>query len=735
MDPDLDRLLAAAAAEVLARDGNTLPEDRSKQVLASAGLAVPRSVVVDSADEAARADSLTAPLVVKALGATLVHKSDAGGVVLGVVDAAAAAHAIRQVDAGVRAAGHIPERFLVEEQAGRGVEIILGATRQPGGAWAVMIGLGGVWTEMLEDVGVGVAPLTRPEVHGIIDGLRGAGLLHGARGSAPVDVESLVAQIVRFAGVDGLLTRLPDWVEAVDVNPIVVTATGSTAVDASIVVGPPADSSGTARAEPVATDFSRLLEPKSVAVVGASARQPNLGNAFLDQLRAGEFGGRIVVVHPTAETVDGHVTVPSLRELDEPVDYAYITLPAPQVAPALTGADGRVGFAQVISSGFGEIEAGGEREAELSRIAVRERIRVLGPNCLGTFSPTGRISFVSDPPSEPGSVAFVSQSGGLSVDVIRLGAARGISFRAVVSLGNAIDVRPAELLDHFLADPDTAVVAFYLESIEAGLELLEMLRGRGPHKPVILLAGGRTSAGSTAASSHTGALAANEKVWPAIARQAGIVLVDDLGELLNCLEVFHFRDVRIAAGGGVVLFGNGGGTSVLASDALARAGLRVPLLPDDVLAGLAAIGLPPGNGLANPIDIPARSMIVDDGRVAKDILNVIHTGAKPGTVITHVNIGVIPATPDANGDDLVENVIRAVAAARDETGAGTPHLIVLRSDQRPITQGRAQHCAEVARGLGIPVFAEIPDAIAACRGLVAYHAATAYPADQERQRI
>jgi acyl-CoA synthetase (NDP forming) len=708
-----------------------LPEDAGKRLLAAAGMTVPRGAVVAGSGDLARAAHLTPPLVVKAVGDTLLHKSDAGGVVLGLADLAAVSAAIRQVDASVRAAGRPPERFLVEEQAEAGVELLLGAVRVAGRSWSVMIGLGGVWTEFLDDVGLRMAPLTRGDVRSLLGELRAAPLLRGARGSAPPDLDALEEQVLAFAGRDGLLPHLPDEVEAVDVNPLLVSSGGCVALDAAVVLRPV--DPGSPAPAPVPADFGRLLRPRSVAVLGASARQKNLGNAFLAHLRAMGYDGRIHVVHPTAGAIDGHPAVRSLRDVPGEVDYAYVTLPARHVVPALTGLAGRVGFAQVISSGFGETATGAELESELTRVARRERVRVLGPNCLGTHSPSGRITFVGDVSAEPGGVAFVSQSGGLGIDVIRQGAARGIAFRAVVGLGNGADVRPAELVRHFLDDPETTVVGLYLESAAAGSELLEEVRGRRGTKPIILLAGGRTRAGAVAAASHTGAMAGNERLWPAIARQGAMVLVDGLGDLMDTLEAFRFPDAlaRPPEGDGVVLYGNGGGTSVLAADELARAGLDVPRLPEEVVGRLEALGLPPGNGLSNPIDVPAASMIVDEGRVARTIFGTVLTGIRPAAFITHVNVGVIPP-PRSGEPDLVDAMVRSVAAARDDTGGH--HLVVLRDDGRPETAERVRLCHETAHRHRLPVFAETSDAIAACRGLLDHHAGLAALANAEGVR-
>jgi acyl-CoA synthetase (NDP forming) len=210
-------------------------EAEAKAMLRSFGIDVPAGVVVSSIHDVP--GTLREPLVLKAVAQTLIHKSDAGGVRVGLrhEDLPSAAERMRD---DVARAGHGLEAYLVEEMAPGGREVVVGAVRTPGVGWVVMVGLGGVFVEILADVAFAVAPVSSDDVRAMLGELRGAALLHGARGEAPVDVDALVQVVEQFAGPAGLLESLPDDVVELDLNPVLATAESAVAVDWKIGVAP-----------------------------------------------------------------------------------------------------------------------------------------------------------------------------------------------------------------------------------------------------------------------------------------------------------------------------------------------------------------------------------------------------------------------------------------------------------------------------------------------------------------
>ncbi|MEX2451282.1 MAG: CoA-binding protein, partial [Rhodospirillales bacterium] len=290
--------------------------------------------------------------------------------------------------------------------------------------------------------------------------------------------------------------------------------------------------------------FAPLFTPRTVAVVGASATNRNRANLFIDKLRALDFAGKIFPVHNQADEVEGMKAYPTLGDIPEPVDYAYVAIPAKAVPGAIAAAVGNVRFAHITAGGFADTEAGKGLQGELVAAAHRAGVRLLGPNCNGGYSPEGRLSMVSGVGTDVGPVAIISQSGGLSTDFIRRGQARGLVFRSVMALGNSADINPSDLLDFHLVDPKTKVIGLYLESIGDGRRLFETLKRAQGAKPVVLLKGGQTQDGSRAVSSHTGTLAGDQAAWTSLCKQTGTIMVATLDAFLDTLHGFQMFTPR-----------------------------------------------------------------------------------------------------------------------------------------------------------------------------------------------
>lgn len=380
---------------------------------------------------------------------------------------------------------------------------------------------------------------------------------------------------------------------------------------------------------------------------------------------------------------------------------------------ALTAPAGKLRFAQVISSGFSEVSGGADRERELVERMRSQDTRLLGPNCLGTHSSVGQFSFIPNAPLSLGAVGVVSQSGGLSVDVLRLGAARGVRFHSVTSIGNGADLKPAEIVAAMLEDEAVNVIGLYLESLAYAGDILDVVRRSPIRKPIVLLVGGRTENGSRAASSHTGALTGNHRLWPAVARQGGMSLTDSLDQFLDTLAAFQTAVDRPApTGDGAILFGNGGGANVLAADALAARGVVLPELPEADQTRIEAIGLPPGNGLTNPLDTPAPTLTVHDGAVAGEILEIAIPAVSPAMVISHFNVGIMHRNLSATHGDIMGRVIDSIAAVA-ATHPGALHYLVLKGDGKADVDDLIREYSARAVSAGLPVFGSVEAAAAA----------------------
>jgi acyl-CoA synthetase (NDP forming) len=455
--------------------------------------------------------------------------------------------------------------------------------------------------------------------------------------------------------------------------------------------------------------FAPLFSPGTVAVIGASTKGGALPNVFIRRIRELGYDGEIYPIHPSAAQIDGYAAYRSLAETPKPVDYAFIAVAAGQIPDLLSRAAGRVRFAQVISSGFSEVEQGKDLQEQLLRAAQAGGMRLLGPNCLGMFSPRGKITFAENSPREPGSVGIVSQSGGLGTDILRRGTSRGLKFSGLVTVGNCADVGPSDLLEYYLADPQTKVIGFYIETAKDGRRLFEILRKAGARKPVVMLKGGSTSQGLAAAASHTGSLAGDARAWTALSRQTGCVLVDTLDQFIDTLLIFQTLAPRTdRPTKRVILFGNGGGTSVLATDYFSR--LRLDVTPFDrpAFEALARLQLPPGTSITNPVDCPVITLQQDNGRIAEKILDEIYTHGKPEAVVMHVNLSSFSGRTKP---EVLDNLIQAALRVQEKFAAQAAHfLLVLRSDGEAQLEARKRELRDKVTALGIPVYDEMSNA-------------------------
>lgn len=344
-------------------------------------------------------------------------------------------------------------------------------------------------------------------------------------------------------------------------------------------------------------NLDRLLEPQSVAVVGASSRAGSVGATVWANLHAGRFAGPIYGVN-TKHKVLGDVPIfARLRDLPHVPDLAVLCTP-PDTIPGLIDELGRLGTraAIVMTAGLSAVQKKAMLEA-----AKPHLVRILGPNCLGLLSPhLGLNASFAHTDALPGEVAFVSQSGALVTAVLDWAKSRRIGFSHMVSLGERADVDFGDLLDYLASDARTRSILLYIESIEASRKFMSAARAAARNKPVIVVKAGRAGNGLKAAASHTGALAGSDIVFDAAIRRAGMLRVETLQDLFMATETL----ARFGANRDEVLtlMTNGGGAGVMAADAAALAGIKLQDLSDGLRAKLDA-ALPATWSHGNPIDI------------------------------------------------------------------------------------------------------------------------------------
>jgi acyl-CoA synthetase (NDP forming) len=468
----------------------------------------------------------------------------------------------------------------------------------------------------------------------------------------------------------------------------------------------------------VIEQFAPLFSPRTVAVIGASTKDTALPNVFIRRIREFGYTGDIYPIHPSAEKIDGLPAYRTLADTPKPVDYAYIAVSAAQIPDMLAAAKGHVRYAQVISSGFGEVDEGKALQKRLAAAAREGGMRLLGPNCLGLYTPRGRVTFTEIGPKELGPVGIISQSGGLGTDIIRRGMNRGLKFSGLVTVGNCADITPSDLVEFYFADPETRVIGMYIETAQDGRRLFEILRVTNGHKPVVILKGGRTQQGLAAAASHTGSLAGDDRVWVALARQTGCTMVDTLDQFIDVLLAFQTLTPQPRhPTKRVALFGNGGGTSVLATDFYARLGLDVAPFEKQTMAALAALKLPPGTSITNPVDCPVGTLQQEGGRVAEKILDIIYGSGKPEALVMHLNMSAFVGRTEP---EVLDNLVQAALRVQSHHPGQAHFVLVLRSDGEPALEERKREFRAKAGALGIPVYDEMVNAGAALTALQAH---------------
>ncbi len=315
------------------------------------------------------------------------------------------------------------------------------------------------------------------------------------------------------------------------------------------------------------------------------------------------YQGKIYAINPKGGEILGLPVYRSLREIPGPVDHVVCCIPAEETLQLLEECR-EVGarVLQLFTAGFAETGEPDriELQRKLVEMARRSNIRILGPNCMGIYCPKSRISFCLNYPQEAGPIGLISQSGSNTTYIIRSAVVRGLRFSKAISYGNACDIDECDLLDYLADDDETKVIAAYIEGTSDAQRLRRVLTRAASIKPVVIYKGGYTEGGTRAASSHTGALAGADAVWDGFLKQVGAIKVHTVGELVDMLvALLRMKPPR---GLNTCAVGNGGGASLLATDELERAGLRLPPIPPHIRERLKELIPLAGSMIRNPFD-------------------------------------------------------------------------------------------------------------------------------------
>ncbi len=581
-------------------EGRTaLTEAEAKDLLKSFGIPVVKEISVKTeCDLDSAVKSIGYPLVLKGLGSRLTHKTERGLVKLNLKNREEVNSAAIYIK---DAAGDDLEGFLIQPMLEGKREFVAGLFYDEQFGPAVMFGLGGVFTEAIGDVVFRLAPINEKEATLMIQELHAKKLLGDFRGEKAPDMEALVKVLV---GLSEISISIPE-IREIDINPLLVSADGKvTAVDALVILGE--QTGQQTKYMPVDPSAIRdLFYPKTVAFIGVSAEISKWGHLMYSNVLAGNYQGGVYLVNPKGGEIAGRKIYQSVTEIPGSIDLAVITVPASRVIPLIDELKLKsIKNVLLISSGFGETgEEGRSLEAQLVRKAREAGILILGPNTMGICNP--HISLYctgTHVRPKAGETTLVAQSGNLGTQLLAFAEKEGIGIRAFSGSGNEAMITIEDYMEGFEVDEMTKTVVMYIESIKNGRRFFESARRVGRIKPVIALKGGRTQAGAHAASSHTGAMASNIKVFDAACRQAGVIQVESPMDLLDLSAAFS--SLPLPKGKRIALLTLGGGWGVVASDLCIENGLVVQPLSEPIINKIND-WLPPFWSHANPIDLVA----------------------------------------------------------------------------------------------------------------------------------
>ena len=711
------------AAEIIAEASkagrSALSEIESKQILKAIGLDVAIPDAAKTADEAiAIATRIGFPVAIKVLSADVSHKSEVGGVELGLKSADEVRAAFDRIRGNLasRAASARFDGVAVQPMAPPGgVELIAGITRDERFGPMIMVGLGGIFVEVMKDTALRLAPVDRNNARAMLAELRGGAILRGVRGQPAADSDAVVKLLVQLSE---FAIAHPE-VQEMDLNPIAVYPRGLTVVDARVLIDSGTggktgvtDPNRAARLE----NLKRAFNPRSVVVIGDKRMGGYMWLRAMSQLKTKLYSVQIDPNEIPGIEAMGVTNYKSLAEIPDPIDYAVSAVPR-QVAPRIlrdcvANHVGSIGF---FTSGFSETgeELGQRLEAELKEIALGSEIALVGPNCMGLYSPgIGLRNFPEEKVGESGDVCFISQSGTHTINFCMQAPSRGIKVNKAASIGNVLVLEAADYIDLMAADPATRVIGMYIEGVRDGRRFFESLKRAASQHPVVVWKGGTTEAGARATFSHTGSLATSEAVWRSMVRQSGAVEAAGLDSMLDAVELLARG--RAVKGGRMGLVAMTGGQSVVITDTFAAAGLEIPALSESSYEELKSFFNVIGGSYRNPLDAGGTiGSGVHPGGLDR-ILKILDADAAIDSIVLEIGSG-LRAQRWATHEDEIRSLLDKLGGFASKSQK--PFAIILHPAHVEAIVARAK---ELARERGLVAFDSFERAATAFATAAAY---------------
>ena len=592
-----------------------ITEEFAKRILTEYDVRVPSYALVTNADEAVkRARELGFPLVGKIVSPQILHKTDVKGVKVGLNSELEVREAFDDMYYRLSKQYSI-NGVLLEKMVPTGLELIVGLQNDQQFGPVIMVGLGGIYTEIFKDVTFRVLPITKDDAIEMIEGLKGTQILKGFRGSQPVNIDMLSKALVNIANLG---YDMAAYYESIDFNPVIVYPNDYYVVDAKVILREKPNPGAISTAEPDSSFMDRFFNAKSVALVGASPEAGKIGNSVLESLARHEYKGKVFPINAKGyPEIMGIKAYRSLDDIssDEPIDLVVVTVDL-KFVPDLLKSCGRRGIHNMVIISGGGKELGGERaaiEQQIKELSSQLKIRIIGPNCIGMFNGENRLDCAFQGHArmirpKNGDVAFLSQSGTVGIAFMETSDAFGMS--KMISYGNRSDVDEADMIWYLSEDPDTKVIGLYVEGLGDGRKFMNTARRviKERNKPIVVFKNGRSIRGSKQAASHTGSLGGSYSVIKGALDQMQVISVDSYEELTGSLKALTWQP--IPKGNRVAMVTNGAGPIIAAIDHFERLNLQIAEISEQTKEAFKE-HYPSTYIIGNPCDITGSASVED----------------------------------------------------------------------------------------------------------------------------
>ena len=610
--------------ETIKTDHKVITEELSKGILEEYGVSVPKYALVKSSkDAASAAKKVGFPLVMKVVSPEILHKTDVGGVKVGVSKTSDVKDTFKDMYKRLSKESDV-KGILLEEMVPSGVELIVGIQNDPQFGPVIMTGMGGIMTEIMKDVSFRMLPITKSDALSMLEELRGVNLLKGFRGSEPIDMDMVCDMLVK---IGTMAMDNADYINSIDFNPVVVYPKSYKVVDAKIILNDKIKKDSVSTAEPNKKHMEEFFTPKSIALVGASSKKGKIGNSILDSLVNYDYTGKVYPVSLSKKPIFDIPCYKSISDIPGDVDMVVVSVDLSMTPPILEECAKKGIHSVVVVSGGGK-ELGGERaeyESQIKKLSLKHDIRIIGPNCIGMFNAANRLDCAFQGQERMvrarlGNVALLSQSGTMGISFLESADTFGLS--KMISYGNRSDVDEADMIWYLAHDPQTSVIVLYVEGFGDGRKFINTARRvmAETKKPIVIWKSGRSAAGAKQAASHTGSLGGTNNIIMGALRQAGIISVDSYQELVAVAKALSWQPP--APGNRVALCSNGAGPMIGAIDQFERLSLRIAAVSDDSRQKMVE-QFPPTYviGSGNPADVTGGASAEDYQFVIKTFLD------------------------------------------------------------------------------------------------------------------